>query len=62
MSQKLAKDDPSVEYEPHGGTPFRRCGTCSMYSTDGLDHRCTLVRGLIQPYAVCKRFEQKGTQ
>ena len=56
MTPKLSKADPSVEYNPHGGTLFKRCGRCSMYVDYG---GCTLVRGFIDSHdGICKRFEK----
>lgn len=43
-------DKATVNYRP--GSADRHCGNCAMYS----DQTCDLVRGLIDPDAVCDRW------
>lgn len=52
----LSKTDPDVNYRAAPPKAKERCGTCDMYS----NHKCTLVRGLIMPFAVCNKYEPKA--
>lgn len=60
LHKKVAEDESkkvskvSVSYRP-GSVP-QHCGNCSMYR----DHACTLVRGVIDPSFVCKKWEAQG--
>lgn len=44
-----------AEYKPLGSKQ-KHCGNCSMFDPP---HSCTLVRGTIDPYAVCKHWESR---
>lgn len=59
---KLAKNDPSVNYSESRGSPDRHCGPttswprnyCSMYG----DHDCSAVGGYIDPRGGCDLYEK----
>ena len=56
MAPTLSKRQ--VAYRPASPLRLReRCGTCVMYRAGG---SCTLVKGLIQPMAVCDRWAPKA--
>jgi hypothetical protein len=38
----------------------RRCGVCSMYKRSRTLGSCTLVKGMIDPDYVCKKFEPRS--
>lgn len=60
MTEKLAK--PEVNYRK--ATSSRRCGNCSMFRRGRSEMMvsegtCTLVKGDIDPFDVCDRWEPK---
>jgi hypothetical protein len=60
--EKLAKNDPKVNYTDTRGTPSRHCGPttewtrnfCSMYGA----HDCSAVAGFIDPKGGCDLYEK----
>jgi len=48
-----------TNYRPASFTN-RRCGVCSMYKRSSPLGSCTLVKGLIDPDYVCKKFEPRS--
>ena len=46
-----------ANYREATSTSSRRCGNCTMFVR--LHQTCTLVRGAIDPDAVCDHFEAK---
>jgi hypothetical protein len=61
MAERKEKDKfkkSEVDYEPRSAHGDQRCEACVHFiETEAGSDRCESVRGIIEPYAWCKRFE-----